>query len=73
MYTLETERLLLRQRKTDDYGKFAEMHPDADVMRYFPNLMTAEESGLREPVFYRIEREQFFKNDLKNSAPIVQS
>jgi RimJ/RimL family protein N-acetyltransferase len=44
VYTLETDRVLLRQWKAEDYGEFAKMNSDVDVMRHFPNLLTTEES-----------------------------
>ncbi|MES9990806.1 MAG: GNAT family N-acetyltransferase [Candidatus Thiodiazotropha sp.] len=41
---LETERLLLRQWRDDDYGVFAEINADPRVMKYFPNLLSRVES-----------------------------
>lgn len=41
---LETERLLLRQWKESDYPAFALMSADAEVMRYFPSVLTEEQS-----------------------------
>lgn len=39
------ERITLRQWRDSDLEPFAAMNADADVMRYFPALMTPEESA----------------------------
>lgn len=44
IYRLETARVVLRQWSSDDYPKFASMNADPAVMRYFPNLLSREES-----------------------------
>lgn len=44
MRELETERLLLRQWKDSDYPAFARMSADAETMRYFPSVLTDEQS-----------------------------
>lgn len=44
MRKLETERLLLRQWRDSDYHPFALMSADAETMRYFPSVLTAEQS-----------------------------
>jgi ribosomal-protein-alanine N-acetyltransferase len=41
---LQTERLLLRQWTEDDFLPFSEMCSDKDVMEFFPNPQTQEES-----------------------------
>lgn len=41
---LVTERLVLRQWADDDRSPFAEMNADPEVMRYFPNVMSKQES-----------------------------
>ncbi|MEZ2740850.1 GNAT family N-acetyltransferase [Comamonas jiangduensis] len=41
---LETTRLLLRQWKDTDYPAFARMSADAETMRYFPSVLTENES-----------------------------
>lgn len=41
---LETTRLLLRQWKDADYPAFARMSADAETMRYFPSVLTENES-----------------------------
>ena len=42
--TLKTPRLRLRQWTEDDLAPFAEMSADAEVMRYFPGTLSADES-----------------------------
>lgn len=41
---LETDRLILRQWKESDYLAFIKMGLDPEVMKYFPNLLTRDES-----------------------------
>jgi RimJ/RimL family protein N-acetyltransferase len=41
---LRTQRLILRRWTDDDRAPFAEMNADPEVMRYFPNVMTKQES-----------------------------
>jgi ribosomal-protein-alanine N-acetyltransferase len=41
---LRTERLLLRQWQERDLEPFAELNTDAEVMRYFPAMLTREQS-----------------------------
>ena len=42
--SIETERLILRQWQESDLPAFAEMNADPIVMRYFPRLLTRDES-----------------------------
>lgn len=44
--TLETKRLYLRQWQPSDFAIFADMNADAEVMRYFPNLLSASVSDI---------------------------
>lgn len=55
---LTTERLVLRRWTDDDRAPFAEMNADPEVMRYFPNVMTKQES---DAMVDRIE--QGFENN----------
>jgi len=41
---LNTERLLLRQWKQEDFAPFAELNSDSDVMEYFPSTLSPEQS-----------------------------
>lgn len=43
-YTILTDRIGLRQWGSKDYEPFAEMNADPEVRKYFPKLMTHEES-----------------------------
>ncbi len=40
VWTLETERLYLRQWQASDLARFAEMNADAEVMKYFPKRLS---------------------------------
>jgi RimJ/RimL family protein N-acetyltransferase len=42
--SLETDRLILRQWKKNDFNSFAEMNSDAETMEYFPSTLTRKES-----------------------------
>lgn len=50
----ETERLRLRRWKRDDLHRFAAMNRDAQVMKYFPALLTDSET---EAFYDRIQEE----------------
>lgn len=41
---ITTERLLLRQWQASDYAPFAALNADPQVMEYFPNCLTTEDS-----------------------------
>lgn len=41
---LETDRLILRQWKETDFQPFAELNADPDVMKYFPAILSRQES-----------------------------
>ena len=41
---IQTERLVLRQWRTEDLEPFAKLNADPRVMEYFPALKTREES-----------------------------
>ena len=43
---LETERLILRQWQPSDFAIFAEMNADAEVMQYFPKLLSPKLSDI---------------------------
>jgi RimJ/RimL family protein N-acetyltransferase len=49
---LRTERLLLRRWRQDDRGPFAAMNADAEVMKYFPAMLTRD---LSDALVDRIE------------------
>lgn len=43
-YSLETSRLILRPWKNEDKEPFAQMGQDPEVMRFFPKLLSKDES-----------------------------
>ena len=51
---IETDRLILRAWKAEDLPLFAKMNKDARVMRYFPSILTAEQT---ESFYNRIQSE----------------
>lgn len=54
MIYAETERLILRSWKREDLAHFAVMNRDVQVMKYFPALLSYEES---EAFYHRIQNE----------------
>ena len=50
----ETDRLILRSWKPEDLPLFTEMNKDARVMRYFPSILTDEQT---ESFYKRIQSE----------------
>jgi ribosomal-protein-alanine N-acetyltransferase len=56
--SFKTQRLILRRWADDDRAPFAEMNADPAVMRYFPKVMTTQES---DAMVDRIE--QGFENN----------
>ena len=42
---LETRHLLLRQWKSEDYTLYAELTSNQDVMKFFPHILTKEQSN----------------------------
>ena len=45
MKSLESQRLRLRQWRESDLAPFAKMNADPEVMRYFPNCLSKEQSN----------------------------
>lgn len=41
---IETDRLMLRQWRASDYPPYARICADAETMRYFPRVLSEEES-----------------------------
>ena len=54
MNLIETDRMILRPWKAEDLLLFAEMNKDARVMRYFPSILTDEQT---ESFYKRIQSE----------------
>ena len=57
MIYIETQRLLLRDWKEEDIEPFAVLNSDTEVMRYFLQPLTAEESV----AFYRRMKDEFIQ------------
>lgn len=54
---LESPRLTLRHWQPSDLPVFAEMNADTEVMRYFPSVLSREDSdALAEKIQYRIKQ-----------------
>lgn len=43
-FRIETERLILREWRLGDFGPFAAINEDPEVMRFFPSVLTKEAS-----------------------------
>jgi 3-dehydroquinate dehydratase/shikimate dehydrogenase len=57
---IETERLLLRQWREGDLDPYARLCADPEVMRYFPSVLTREESEAQVGRFVRHWEERGF-------------
>lgn len=70
----ETERLILREWRTTDLEPFAQMGQDPQVMEFFPNLLTYEESAA---LITRIQDKFskygfcFFATELKSTGEFI--
>lgn len=60
MTEIETERLLLRQWRDEDFDPYARMCADPEVMRYLPAILTREESARQIEGFIRHWEERRF-------------
>lgn len=71
---LETKRLLLRHWKSEDLPLFAQMNADPRVMKYFPKMLTPEEShALAKKIQHELEEKEFglWAVEVKKSAPFI--
>ena len=71
---IETQRLLLRQWQASDYLPLAELNADSQVMQYFPNCLTSEESyWLAQRLQQLIEQQGwgFWALELKSSGAFI--
>lgn len=71
---LKTERLILRRWKQPDYAPFAEMSADPAVMRYFPSVLSREESDqLASKIDSLMEQKGwgFWAVELKETAEFI--
>ena len=58
MNLIETDRLILRPWKAEDLPLFAKMNRDSRVMRYFPSILTDEQTKS----FYKRIQTEFERN-----------
>lgn len=72
--SLETDRLILRPWQDSDLICFSKMSQDAEVMRYFPNLLTISEShDLAHQIQFLIEKNGwgFWALELKENGEFI--
>ncbi|MGX9418200.1 GNAT family N-acetyltransferase [Vibrio sp. WJH972] len=72
--TLETERLILRQWKRDDYQTYAELCSDTNVMRYFLAPLSRHESDEQATMIQTLIAEQgwgFWAVELKSTNQFI--
>src|SRR3989339_2210429 len=71
---IETKRLYLRQWKPEDKKVFYELNCDPEVMRYFPSVLTLEQSNeLADKIIALIEKNKWglFAAELKLSGEFI--
>lgn len=71
---LETERLRLRQWRDEDYPLYAQLNADPAVMRYFPAIMTAEQSHAQADRMRTVIAEKgwgYWAAELKSSGEFI--
>lgn len=60
MQPIETNRLIIRNWRDTDISIFAEMNADKEVMRFFPSVLTAEESyGFYQRIMAEFQTEPY--------------
>jgi RimJ/RimL family protein N-acetyltransferase len=71
---IQTDRLIMRQWNKEDYSAFAEMNADQDVMEFYPDILTIEQSNA---MAQKIESEILVKGwgfwavELKNNKSFI--
>ncbi|KLV09933.1 N-acetyltransferase [Photobacterium ganghwense] len=71
---METNRLILRQWKSEDYQPYAELCSDPHVMRYFLTTLSREESDEQANKFRRLITERgwgFWAVELKSTGQFI--
>ena len=71
---LETERLILRNWQESDVAPFVEMNHDPEVMKYFPDLLSADETKNlveRFKLHFREHGFGFFAVELKSEKKFI--
>ncbi|MGH1484838.1 MAG: GNAT family N-acetyltransferase [Cellvibrionaceae bacterium] len=72
--TLNTERLHLRQWQQNDYKAFRKMNTDTEVMRYYPNTLSTQESDAMADKISRLIEQRgwgFWALELKKSRQFI--
>ena len=70
----ETDRLVIRHYKEEDFPAFAEMNADADVMKHFPNALSEKESlAMFERLNTRLDEtgKSFWAAELKENNDFI--
>jgi RimJ/RimL family protein N-acetyltransferase len=71
---IQTERLLLRPWREEDRGPFAVMNADTKVRRFYPSLLTREESDAsieRYQAMYKRDGFCFFAAELRATSTFI--
>jgi len=74
MKVIETERLILRTWREEDFVPFAEMNRDPLVMRYFPNKLSSEESDkLAQRIITHLDKRGYglWAVEVKKGTPFI--
>ena len=74
MFFIETERLYLRQWSDDDLPIWIEMNADPEVMKFFPNILSKEESlNLADRITSKIDERGWglWAAEIKSSAEFI--
>ncbi|MGR5142241.1 GNAT family N-acetyltransferase [Photobacterium sp. DNB23_23_1] len=73
-YPLETDRLILRQWKRDDYPDYANLNADPTVMQYFPAVLSQQESDAQAARITQLIAERgwgFWAAELKSTGKFI--
>lgn len=73
-FCLSTERLQLREWRDEDIAPFSLMNADAEVMRYFPRVMSKQQSEQSVERFRKHQKDHgfaFWPAVLKNSGEFI--
>lgn len=71
---METERLILRQWKDDDLRPYAQLNADPKVMKYFPAVLSKQESDVQAGFFRQFISEKgwgFWAVELKETGQFI--
>ncbi|WP_415718193.1 GNAT family N-acetyltransferase [Maridesulfovibrio sp.] len=74
MIKFRTERLILREWHNSDYPIFARINADPDVMRYFPAILSEEESNANADIISALIEKRnwgFWAVEIPDIAPFI--